>query len=138
MSISRQTRLDEDLTIFIAEGRVTARDISEAAHSNLMGSEPPSRNTLWDFRNADLSGVASDCFVSIPRILASPDSRFRERAGGRTAFVASRGLEFGLLRMLQACSEFQTGKLSIDVDFEVFYDVEQALGWLQGDCADCP
>ena len=76
---------------------------------------------LWDFRDADLSSLDSSTIAA----MAQYPMKFPPGISNvKVAFVASRGLEFGLSRMFQALSGDRSSAIS------VFYTMEDAETWL--------
>jgi len=82
------------------------------------------QKVLWDFRNASLDEISSN---HIERILNYVQQHAEKRAGGKTAILVSKELEYGLSRMIQTLSEFK----SIPLEVEIFRSIEAAFEWLE-------
>ena len=77
---------------------------------------------LWDARDADLSVMSHDDAWE----MAGAVERFYGKMGsGKTAFLTSRKVDFGVARMLQSLID------AIPRDLQVFDNLEEALDWLQ-------
>lgn len=78
---------------------------------------------LWDFQDADLSSLDSATIA----MMAQHSTKYPPGINDvKVAFVAGRGLEFGLSRMFTAFSEEARTKIS------VFYSRSDAEDWLVG------
>ena len=111
----------KDLTIVTVKGLITAADLLDWGNRYYQGKITPL--ILWDVTQADLSTLQADQLNDI----AENMSRISEaRRGGKTAFVYSKPLEYGIGRMFQAYSEMQR------MPFEVqsFQNFEEAMAWL--------
>ena len=75
---------------------------------------------LWDFRDADLSSIASDTV----KAMAQYSLRFRPGINDvKVAFVAGRDFEFGLSRMFEMSSNSKT-------PIRVFRSMKEAREWM--------
>ncbi len=120
-SISAIYDENKDLTIVTVKGLITAADLLDWGNRYYQGKITPL--ILWDVTQADLSTLQADQLNDI----AENMSRISEaRRGGKTAFVYSKPLEYGIGRMFQAYSEMQR------MPFEVqsFQNFEDAMAWL--------
>ena len=124
MSVTLDLESIEGIAIGIAHGSLTLNEIEESAEAMWRVVRAPKIRILWDLRDArfDLSGTEV-------RGLAEFAKRLVSGAALRTAFVASRDLEFGLLRMFEVLREAKGARMS------VFRDRERALEWLGNDAA---
>ena len=79
---------------------------------------------LCDFRELDTSRVTA----YVLRGIADLHKKFTDRYGSNpVAVVVSRPVDFGMLRMFEAYAG------NMCPDYKVFYSVENALEWLQGE-----
>ncbi len=85
-------------------------------------------NVLWDFAGADLARIPSD---DLNAIVSEVRAYTHSRAGGRTAFVVSAEVNFGLGRMVEMLST----TMDMPFQFRSFRSLEQAAGWLDVDPA---
>jgi hypothetical protein len=76
---------------------------------------------LWDFREADLSGLSPSTIES----MAKHSTKFPAGINDvKVAFVVGRELEFGLVKMFEAFSLDAMTKIS------TFYSMEGAEAWM--------
>ena len=75
---------------------------------------------LWDFTEADLSGIDSDTIREMAQCSLSFPSGINDV---KVAFVAARTTEFGLSRMFQMSSHAKT-------PIEVFKTIDEAEKWI--------
>ena len=81
------------------------------------------KKVLWDFSKASLSRISSN---QIETILDYIKQHAEKRAGGKTAIVVSKTLEYGMSRMIQTLSELK----SIPLEIKIFRSIEEAAQWL--------
>jgi hypothetical protein len=109
------------LTVQTVVGTATAREITGAIESYYAG--PVTKLILWDFTDAQLSlitaGQIKDLVNLTKRYAAS-------RVGGKTAFVASSDLGFGLGRMFEIQQDVNEAAIS----HQSFRTRAEALEWL--------
>lgn len=77
---------------------------------------------LYDFRRADLSSLTGK---DVQQLSLSVKKNAPLRLSGKSAFVASTPLEYGMIRMYQLITEDQSNHL-----IETFQDYDQAVAWL--------
>lgn len=78
---------------------------------------------LWDLTQADLSEFTTDDLIEdAERTKKVSDAR----KGGKSAFVCSSTLEFGLSRMSEAFSEIEDTK----IEYQTFRRLDEAKEWL--------
>lgn len=82
---------------------------------------PPVHNRLWDLRSVDMRRTE---LADIQRIVDHMREGYREAPGGKTAHLVTRGLTFGLSRMVGAYIDETPRQL------QVFTDRGEALIWL--------
>ncbi|MEE8165626.1 MAG: hypothetical protein V3T64_08655 [Myxococcota bacterium] len=125
MAITLDLESVEGIAIGIAHGDLTLDEIEESAATMWRVVGGPEVRMLWDLRDArfDLAQAeVSDLAEYIKGLISGPAIR--------TAFVASRDLEFGLLRMFEMLREAKGVRTS------VFRDKEHAIEWLRSDAVD--
>ena len=83
-------------------------------------------NVLWDFAGADLSRIPNQDFHAI---ISEVRAATHSRAGGRTAFVVTAEVNYGLGRMVEMLSV----SMEMPFEFRSFRSLEQAAGWLKVD-----
>ncbi len=112
---------EQSLTLFVSHGRVTAAELAQGIER--FYAEGATRHVLWDFTQADLSGIQrEDVHGLVEKTLA-----YRaQRPAGRTALVFSSELGFGLGRMFDSLQ----GVAENPVEHRSFRDAESARRWL--------
>jgi hypothetical protein len=94
-------------------------DAFDAAVSDRKYRDGMSR--LWDFRNADLSALASSTIAEMAQHSATFPPGINDV---KVAFVVTRELEYGLSRMFEAYST------DVKTTVSVFYTLADAEAWL--------
>lgn len=115
---------ERDLSILTVNGTLSA----ESLHSAFMDfyKESPTKYLLWDLTNADMCSIKSD---DIKNIVTSTMEYAHLRPNGKTAFVASRDLNFGIGRQYSALGEAFEHPIKI-ASFRVY---DKAMEWLFSD-----
>ena len=98
MPIIRHTDRLNRLTTFIATEAITLQDVLETL--NTFENDPPAIYILWDFRKAEVGDSFTAADFAKTAEIAKSYLGFRE--GGRTAFVATTDIVYGLIRMYTA------------------------------------
>jgi len=81
------------------------------------------RHILWDLRDCDLTGITSNQFMLLPALARS---FLVNRKDGKSAYVGSDSINYGLLSMYVLIAEIQ----GITYSYNVFRTFEAALEWL--------
>ena len=81
------------------------------------------KKVLWDFRKASLYRISSN---HIEIILDYIRQHAEKRAGGKTAILISKDLEYGMSRMIQTLTELK----GIPIETAIFRSIEEAVHWL--------
>jgi len=123
MPITRQTSKSKNLTTIMATGEITVAEIFEIVKS--FKSQPPAKNILWDFSEANPTDSFND--TDMKRIASLAKSNLGSRPNCKTAFVATDNLQFGLTRMYMTYLEFQ----DITHETQVFRTLDKANQWLE-------
>lgn len=121
MPIQRRTDQAKRLTTMTATGELSANEIMEvvgAFKDNL-----PALHILWDFREAYLTESFESEFTKGIAKLAKPTVGLRR--DGKTAYVASSALVFGMCRMFTT----QLGLEGALHSIMVFRELNEALKW---------
>lgn len=108
----------------VARGRLTLPDLREAAAQFWREVRAPEARVLWDLREATFDLSSDDV-----RTFAEFGKRESPFAGLRMAFVVTRDLEYGLVRMFEVFRENSRTQTA------VFRDRAQAVEWLTGGSA---
>jgi|WetSurMetagenome_2_1015567.scaffolds.fasta_scaffold00217_35 hypothetical protein len=112
---------NKDLTVIVATGEITADDIYAAVRSCLM--DEPTGKFLFDFMEADGSGISGDSFRTLHMNISKLPNASADK---KIALVVSRDLGYGLSRLSATYFEL-TG---IQGEYNIFRSMEEALGWL--------
>ncbi len=87
-------------------------------------------NLLWDFTDADLFGITQK---EMEQIITFAKSNAALDENGKTAFVVSQDLSFGLSRMY----ETQTEIWGHPIPQRDFRDMDKAISWLETGELEC-
>ena len=121
-SITRSVESSTGVTMFTVVGEADALEILNQIVTFLR--EAPTMRVIWDIRNGTLSPLSPhDLRMIVER--AGPLTHVR--AGGRTAIVCSRAVDFGLSRMFQTFAELA----AIPFEIRVARDLDDARRWIE-------
>lgn len=118
-----ELRIDEarNIAYIKVTGRLGKQEILEAFDAAVSHQRyRMGMDRLWDFRDADLSSLDASTIQEIARYSTTFPAGITDV---REAFVTSRTLEFGLLRMFEAYSESAEARTTIAV-FDAMQDAE--------------
>jgi len=102
---------------FIAEGECEFHEVLEVIR-NQYGTI--SKGIVWNFNHATNANLGTSDMIRIAR-------EVKERAvHQKTAYIASKDFEFGLLRMYESYAEMQ----SVTPVMKVFRDRDEAIRWI--------
>ena len=113
-----------ELAVFTVEGALSVYEVIDTLNTyypNLV-----KKHIIWDFTNGDLSDMAIADFEMIAKVAKKIMTPSKER---KTAFVASRDLEYGLMRMYSVFGEL---KLT-PTNYSVFKSLAEAKAWIDDD-----
>lgn len=113
-----------DLTVNTAKGVLKVEEILSATKGYL--AENPTGKVLWDFLDADGSDISSAEIQKFFEILSTHPNVSKQR---KVAFVVSRDLGYGLLRMSEAYAKIE----SIPAEYHITPSLEEAIQWLEVD-----
>jgi hypothetical protein len=82
----------------------------------------PTKYVLWDFRKGSLAHVS---YKDTEAMMDYIKHHSEKRSGGKTAFVVSRDLEYGLSRMAQTLAEIK----NLSIQMEIFRSFKEAIRW---------
>ena len=120
-SVKGTNKADESLTIFSAKGALTREEVLNFLDGFYKHVTP---NLLCDFLDVDASKLTQD---DLEQIIEFSKSNAHLRKNGKTAFVTTSGLSFGMARMYELLAEAEKHPIRI----YVFNDKKKALTWLQ-------
>lgn len=81
----------------------------------------PTQNVLWDLREATMRRLTQD---EIQMVASYTSTHPEKKRGGKTAFVVSRDVDYGVGRIIEAL----TGHLHYEI--QVFRTFKEATEWL--------
>ena len=121
--MSIRTRVDNDkhLTTHTVIGELSFEEIM-TTHKQFWEGQP-TRNVLWDLSMGSMALLSSG---DLERIADYANLHSEKRAGGKTAVVVSRDLEYGLSRVLDTLRDIR----KVPLQLEVFRSMEEAYQWL--------
>jgi hypothetical protein len=121
MSIVINIDKDRDLTQFTVMGEATLDELLTALKQ--IWEEEPTLFELWDFRAASGVRVSDEETGAIMEYIKNHSEK---RSGGKTAFVATGELEYGMSRMAEA----QVVIEGFPFQVKTFRSIEAAMAWL--------
>ena len=111
----------------VVSGEVSFSEIIKAIE--LFYKEKPTKNVMWDFRDADLKALLSLSYNNLQDIAKFTKQHRELRKSGKTALVVSTDVGFGLGRMYGTFAEIQNLSHSV----HVFRSMDEAMKWLEED-----
>lgn len=115
---------EKGVVVGTAHGRLRLQELKESASVFWREVDAPVARVLWDLREATFELSSGDV-----EEFAHFGKRHSPFAGLKMAFLVSRDLEFGLIRM------FEIFRATESAQTAVLRDKSQALQWLTGDSA---
>ena len=122
MPIKTIKKPEEDLTEHIVTGEVTDKEMFDCEREFYLSG--PTKHQLWDMTGSKLTKVTVD---GMRQFIARSSRLGKARTGGRTAVLVKSQIQYGLGRMAEAFSEFE----SLPFDLRLFRDRAKALDWLK-------
>ncbi len=122
MPIEIQVDESRELIVLYCTGNLSKDNLESALTDHYQ--ENPGRKTLWDLRQArlNLTGPETEELARSITPLATENEHLHP--GGKTAYLVSTDLDFGLARMYQSYSAESPAVLHI------FRKWEEAISWL--------
>ena len=121
--IEKEVTGDRSVTVFKVTGKMLfdqiINEITQFYENGL------TLNTIWDFTAADGKHITSN---EIQRIASHTKNFSHLRENGKTAFVISSSLAYGLGRMYDSLSQV----FSHPVRHGIFRSFDDAISWIQG------
>jgi hypothetical protein len=115
---------ENQLTIFRVTGEATFEEGLEVNKTFYAGN--PTKNVVWAFSKARLHKITNEQFQ---KIVDSVKHLTGKRAGGKTVFLVSRDLEYGVSRMMGVFTEMNDSPLQT----QVFKSMYEAIQWFNED-----
>ncbi|HWA16038.1 MAG TPA: STAS/SEC14 domain-containing protein [Gemmatimonadales bacterium] len=112
---------EHDVTLYTVAGELTPEEVIATIERDYATN--PTTHILWDLTDGSLVGMTSAAFRRIADVARE---RRRPTPEGRTAYVGSDDLAYGLMRMYTTLAYFAR----VEADYEVFRTREEALAWL--------
>ncbi len=114
-----------NLTRLVVVGEVTAAEMKQIIEQFWELPEV-TLNVLWDYSEASMERLTNVDVRNLVPVGKRYGHRLEERRGGKTAIVAPRDLEYGMMRVSEVLSE--ASEYSFEV--RVFRGMEEAEVWL--------
>jgi hypothetical protein len=121
--IQKILQKEKDLTIFIITGELEYEEIIDMVDQTY--SSEITLNILMDLSSADTKSLTSE---QIERIGKHSKKYSHLRIGGKTAYIVSKDIDFGLARMYQIHTELNGHHEA----HGVFRNMDEAMAWLNG------
>lgn len=109
------------VTLMRASGEIEAREVDVAIERAYAAK--PTLDSLWDFRQADSSGLLAEDFE---RFAATMARLSHDRQGGRVAFLCGNEIVASVLQMYMTVAEYE----QVPLVHRLFLDEVAALEWL--------
>ena len=119
--IDSQTYPRHNLTLHRISGALSGDEIRFTAKR--FYDQNVTLHVLWIFTNVDLSGIPSD---ELAHIIDELKTYTHSRAGGKTAFVLSETVNYGLGRMVEILAQ----AMDMPFEFRSFKTLDEAQAWL--------
>lgn len=121
------TRKDpsKDLITHVCTGQISVDDILTATQEYFSGEDI--KNVLWDFAEAEVDMRQPQIDNLMIYLRSLPPEELEKRRGGRIAIVAPKEYVVGVMEQFKGWSEMGDAPF----EFQMFYDVEEALTWLE-------
>ncbi|MDH3330325.1 MAG: hypothetical protein OEM01_13935 [Desulfobulbaceae bacterium] len=114
-----------DLTVFMVEGKVPARDYEKTIH-DFYHEGPLTKNVLRDLSLSELNHLERSDIVLIS---LTPRPFLAQGKGGKTAVAASSDPAFGLAKRY----EFSSTMDMLPFEVSIFRSTGEAMKWLTGE-----
>lgn len=118
--ITTKADRNSQLTIHTVTGEPSHQEIMDVFTS--FYDKHPTKNSLWDIRSASLIRLSNQ---DIQFFVDYSLWHGEVRAGGKTAFIVSKDLDYGMLRMVKAFGEYADFPFST----KVFRSMDEAIKW---------
>ena len=115
----------KDLIIYVCTGQVSVDEILTAAQEYFSGEV--TKDVLWDFAEADVDMRQPHIDKLIVYLRTVPPEQLEKRRGGRVAIVAPKEYVVGVMEQFKGWAEM----VDAPFEFQMFYDAEEALAWLE-------
>lgn len=112
---------NDDITVFTAEGLLSAEEIEE--FSTQYYTKIPTKNVLWDARNATVVEISPDEFRKIAKIMKESTLH---RKFGKTAFVNDNNEDYDMGKLYEGLAIVE----KLPVRYRVFRNMADAENWL--------
>ncbi len=122
MPFKSRVEEEHDATIVISSGDESFEEFMDAIVS--FYADRPTRNVIVDFFGKPPFRLTSEQVARLARLGERQDG---SRFGGKTALVADRDCNFGIMRMFEALGKFS----GLPFEVRVFRSVGQAWEWLR-------
>ena len=120
-TIETEKDFDTGLTTNVAKGKFDYEEFLKWIANYYSGNV--TELILWDLSEADLSKITSREFR---KIVEKVKKQSHKRAGGKTAFVFTKDLGFGLGRMFGTLAEVE----EVQFEYRTFRSISKAKEWL--------
>ena len=117
-------KIENSLMIVNATGELTADEVISVVNEHY-----PSgvfKDVIWDLTHGTLQKISREGFAAIARA-TKKSLAGGARQGGKTAYVADKASEYGLMRMYTFIADME----GVPVDYHVFNTVQEARYWIE-------
>jgi hypothetical protein len=115
----------KDLITHVCTGRISVDEILTGAKKYFSGEV--TKDVLWDFSEANVEIRQPHIDRLMIYLRTVPPEELEKRRGGRVAIVAPQEYVVGVMEQFKGWAEL----VDAPFVFQMFYDVEGALAWLE-------
>ena len=115
----------KDLIRYVCKGQISVDEILTAAQEYFSGEV--TKDVLWDFAEAKVGMRQPDIDRLMIYLRTVPPEELEKRRGSRVAIVPPKDYVVGIMEQFKGWSEM----VDAPFVFQMFYDAEQALAWLE-------
>lgn len=120
--IKREVFADKKVTVLRVTGNITSDQIIDEL--TRFYNEEFTNNVIWDFTNAESKKLSSN---DLQKILSHTKEFGHLRDNGKTAFVISSSLGYGMGRMYDSLAQV----IDHPVKHGVFRSYDEAISWIE-------
>ena len=118
-----EIKSEGDLLILSVTGNLTAEEIEAVIQGHYQKTSV--KDVIWDLTNGSILTISNSSFKDLAK--AVKDSLVSgARKGGKTAYVGSVDVEYGILHMCVAFADM----VKVPISYNVFRTIEKARSWI--------
>ena len=118
-----EIKSEGDLLILSVTGNLTAEEIEAVIQEHYQKASV--KDVIWDLTNGTIITISNSSFKDLVKAVKESLAS-GARQGGKTAYVGSADVEYGILHM---CSAF-ADMAKVPISYNVFRTIEKARSWI--------